>query len=223
MFRTYSSAEYTYILVHRQFSSVWHSLIFFTLSHLCGVAFGFDYLVFLMLSFAQRQDVFIQCRLRLLICFLRKKNINTYETYKHIHAQKVFTNADNAWIFSYLPLSCCVFHFYLFAVFFSLFSSFGRVSLFDVNFFVFAFLSLLVELANSLARFTWNISYSYWNTLPEYGMASRFDYGFSDFHKNHATRTHNKYTISIWIVNDMVRWWANDSTKCTNQMRIKCS
>lgn len=106
--------------------------------------------------------------------------------------------------------------------FFSL-SPFWTSLLIRCEFFVFAFLSLLVELANSLARFTWNISYSYWNTLPEYGMASRFDYGFSDFHKNHATRTHNKYTISIWIVNDMVRWWANDSTKCTNQMRIKCS
>lgn len=144
------------------------------------------------------------------------KHISTY-----MHKKSLQMQTTHGYFLICLYLVMC-FIFICSPFFFSL-SPFWTSLLIRCEFFVFAFLSLLVELANSLARFTWNISYSYWNTLPEYGMASRFDYGFSDFHKNHATRTHNKYTISIWIVNDMVRWWANDSTKCTNQMRIKCS
>lgn len=85
--------------------------------------------------------------------------------------------------------------------------------------FFFAFLSLLVELANSLARFTWNISYSYWNTLPEYGMASQFDYGFSDFHKNHATNSH---ITNIQFRFELSMIWSDDEQMIRQNVQIKC-
>lgn len=63
-----------------------------------------------------------------------------------------------------------------------------------------------------------------WNTLPEYGMVCAGSIMVFQISIKIRVRTHmHQIHIRIWIVNDMVRWWANDSTKRTNQMRIKCS
>lgn len=147
---------------------------------------------------------------RLLICFLRKKNnINTYETYKHIHAEKVFTNADNAWIFSYLSLSCCVFHFYLFAVSFFLLDGVYPYSMWMVFFCVFVFTRRISPTRSHASHeiFPIHIGIRFLNMVWQAGSIMVFQISIKIMQHAHTT---NKYNFDLncqWYGQMMSKWF----------------